>query len=220
MHANRFWIATKSTRFWSGWWLAMKNGALTTTWSAKGSGRKAVRLPRRWPSLGWRPGRFFCVFGGIGLNLCFRKGAIDLVEETSQSSTISCSAMVKRSIRTCTANNWTASMQHSCRRGHLWSTEAELSSIRTTPGHTHLWWRARSSGSPDLAPDPDLAPSDYHLFLSMANELGSRKLATRESCENWLSEFFDNRKASFYKFYYEVGISFGTRHRTKRAYLT
>ena len=46
---------------------------------------------------------------------------------------------------------------------------------------------------------PDLAPSDYHLFLSIANELGSRKLATRESCENWLSEFFDNREASFYK---------------------
>ncbi len=46
---------------------------------------------------------------------------------------------------------------------------------------------------------PDLAPSDYHLFLSMANELGSRKLSTRESCENWLSEFFDNREASFYK---------------------
>ena len=30
---------------------------------------------------------------------------------------------------------------------------------------------------------PDLAPSDYHLFLSMANELGSRKLATSEYCE-------------------------------------
>ena len=42
-------------------WLAMKNGSLTTTWSANGRGRKAVRLPRR-----WRPGRFFCVFGGIG----------------------------------------------------------------------------------------------------------------------------------------------------------
>ena len=60
---------------------------------------------------------------------------------------------------------------------------------------------------------PNLAPSDYHLFLSMANELGSRKLATRESCENWLSEFFENREVSFY---YEVGISLGTRHRTKR----
>ena len=46
---------------------------------------------------------------------------------------------------------------------------------------------------------PDLAPSDYHLFLFMANELGSRKLATRESRENWLPEFFDNRGASFYK---------------------
>ncbi|XP_017062383.1 histone-lysine N-methyltransferase SETMAR-like [Drosophila ficusphila] len=31
---------------------------------------------------------------------------------------------------------------------------------------------------------PDLAPSDYHLFLSMANALGSLKFATRESCEN------------------------------------
>ena len=45
---------------------------------------------------------------------------------------------------------------------------------------------------------PDLAPSDYHLFLPMAIELANRKLATRESCENWLSEFFDNREASFY----------------------
>ena len=33
----------------------------------------------------------------------------------------------------------------------------------------------------------------------MANELGSQKLVTRESCENWLSEFFDKREASFYK---------------------
>ena len=46
---------------------------------------------------------------------------------------------------------------------------------------------------------PDLAPGDYHIFLSMANELSSRKLATTQSCENWLSEFFDNREASFYK---------------------
>ena len=61
--------------------------------------------------------------------------------------------------------------------------------------HTSLGWEVL------LHPpySPDLAPSDYHLFLSMANELGSRKLATRESCENWLSEFFDNREASFYK---------------------
>jgi len=46
---------------------------------------------------------------------------------------------------------------------------------------------------------PDHAPSHYHLFLSMANALGSLKLAPRESCENWFSEFFANREDSFYK---------------------
>ena len=46
---------------------------------------------------------------------------------------------------------------------------------------------------------PDLTPSDYHLFLSMANELGIRKLATCKSCEDWLFEVSDNREASFYK---------------------
>jgi len=30
---------------------------------------------------------------------------------------------------------------------------------------------------------PDLAGTDYHLFLSMANALGRLKLTTRESCE-------------------------------------
>ena len=31
---------------------------------------------------------------------------------------------------------------------------------------------------------PDLAPSDYHLFLSMANALGGTNLASLEVCEN------------------------------------
>ena len=46
---------------------------------------------------------------------------------------------------------------------------------------------------------PDLAPSDYHLFLSMANALGGTNLASLEACENWLSEFFANRGKSFYE---------------------
>ena len=188
-HANRFWIVTKSTRFWSGWWLAMKTGSFTTTWSANGRGRKAVRLPRRWPSLDWRPGRFFWVFGAIG----------------RESSTMSCSPMAKRSIRTCTANNWTAWMQHSSRRGHLWSTDAELSSIRTTQAHTHLWWCARSAGSSDgrfFCIHHIVRMSHQvitYYFCPWRTSLVAWKLATRESCENWLSEFFDNREASFYK---------------------
>jgi len=40
---------------------------------------------------------------------------------------------------------------------------------------------------------PDLAPSDYHLFLSMANNFADEKFASREACENRLSQFFANR---------------------------
>lgn len=45
---------------------------------------------------------------------------------------------------------------------------------------------------------PDLAPSDYHLFRSMQNALGNTKLASREACEKWLSDFFANRDKGFY----------------------
>ena len=37
--------------------------------------------------------------------------------------------------------------------------------------------------------NPDLAPSDYHLFLSMANDFAGEKLAPREACENRLFQF-------------------------------
>ena len=46
---------------------------------------------------------------------------------------------------------------------------------------------------------PDLAPSDYHPFLSMANALGDTNLASLEAGENWLSEFFANRGKGFYE---------------------
>ena len=46
---------------------------------------------------------------------------------------------------------------------------------------------------------PDLAPSDYHLFLSMANTFAGEKFASREACENRLSQFFANRDKGFYE---------------------
>ena len=45
---------------------------------------------------------------------------------------------------------------------------------------------------------PDLTPNDYHLFLSMAN-FASEKFASREACENRLSQFFANRDEGFYE---------------------
>ena len=45
----------------------------------------------------------------------------------------------------------------------------------------------------------DLAPSDYHLFLSMANDFADEKFASREACENRLFQFFVNRDEGFYE---------------------
>ncbi|QQP54383.1 Histone-lysine N-methyltransferase SETMAR [Caligus rogercresseyi] len=45
---------------------------------------------------------------------------------------------------------------------------------------------------------PDLAPSDYYLFLYMANDFAGEKFASREACENRLSHFA-NREEGFYE---------------------
>ncbi|CAH2268812.1 jg8987 [Pararge aegeria aegeria] len=40
---------------------------------------------------------------------------------------------------------------------------------------------------------PDLAPSDFHLFQSLQNSVGSVKLTSREDWQNYLSRFFDQK---------------------------
>ncbi|GFW92833.1 histone-lysine N-methyltransferase SETMAR [Trichonephila clavipes] len=45
---------------------------------------------------------------------------------------------------------------------------------------------------------PDLAPSDYHLFLVLQNFPSDKKLGPREDCENRLLEFFANKDQDFY----------------------
>ncbi|QQP34540.1 Putative DD34D transposase, partial [Caligus rogercresseyi] len=45
----------------------------------------------------------------------------------------------------------------------------------------------------------DIAPSDYHLSLSMANALGGVKFNSKEAFEKWLSEFFTNKEGGFYE---------------------
>ncbi|GFV73263.1 histone-lysine N-methyltransferase SETMAR [Trichonephila clavipes] len=46
---------------------------------------------------------------------------------------------------------------------------------------------------------PDLAPSEYHLFLALKNFLSDKKLGSREDCENRLLEFFANKDQDFYE---------------------
>ena len=130
------------------------------------------------------------MFGGIG----------------RESSTMSCSPMAKRSIRTCTDCQQLDRLNPALmqKRPSLINRGRIVFHQDNARPHTSLVMRQklRDLGWEVLLHppySPDLAPSDYHLFLFMANKLGSRKLATRESCENWLAEFFDNTEASFYK---------------------
>ncbi|KAL9876584.1 histone-lysine N-methyltransferase SETMAR-like isoform 1-T4 [Glossina fuscipes fuscipes] len=46
---------------------------------------------------------------------------------------------------------------------------------------------------------PDLAPSEYRLFLALQNFFNDKKLESREDCENRLLEFFANRDQDFYE---------------------
>lgn len=45
---------------------------------------------------------------------------------------------------------------------------------------------------------PDLAPSDFHLFRSLQNNLTGKKFASREALKNYLDSFFANKLISFY----------------------
>lgn len=46
----------------------------------------------------------------------------------------------------------------------------------------------------------DLAPSEFHIFLSMTNALGGARMASREACENVIPEVcFANRINAFWE---------------------
>ncbi|GFW25725.1 histone-lysine N-methyltransferase SETMAR [Trichonephila clavipes] len=45
---------------------------------------------------------------------------------------------------------------------------------------------------------PDLAPSDYHLFILLQNLLSDKKLESKEVCENQLLDVFANKCQDFY----------------------
>ncbi|GFX26907.1 mariner Mos1 transposase [Trichonephila clavipes] len=46
---------------------------------------------------------------------------------------------------------------------------------------------------------PDLAPSDYHIFLALKNLLKDKKLGSREDCENRLLDVFAIKGKDFYE---------------------
>jgi histone-lysine N-methyltransferase SETMAR len=45
---------------------------------------------------------------------------------------------------------------------------------------------------------PDLAPTDYHLFLSLSNDLRNRTFANESALKTYLSDFFNSKSTEFY----------------------
>ncbi|GFX27995.1 histone-lysine N-methyltransferase SETMAR [Trichonephila clavipes] len=62
---------------------------------------------------------------------------------------------------------------------------------------------------------PDMAPSDYYLFLALQNFLSDKKLGSREDCKNRLLEFFTNKDPDFYERQYEATFKMATHYTTK-----
>ena len=46
---------------------------------------------------------------------------------------------------------------------------------------------------------PEHVPSDFHVFQSLQNSLGSIKLTSKEHCKNYLSDFVYEKSLNFYK---------------------
>ena len=46
---------------------------------------------------------------------------------------------------------------------------------------------------------PDLAPTDFHLFLSLQNQLARKKFNNREEIESFINHFFETKNCDFYE---------------------
>jgi hypothetical protein len=76
----------------------------------------------------------------------------------------------------------------------------------TTPDHTHTANMTKAAIQeleweilPHPPYSPDLAPSDFHLFRSLSNNLCGVSFNNQAVLQNWLDEFFTAKPEDFFK---------------------
>jgi transposase len=74
----------------------------------------------------------------------------------------------------------------------------------TMPDHTHTANMSKVAIQeqdweilPNPPYSPDLAPSDYHLFRSLSNNLRRVSFSNEDELQNWLKDFFMAKPADF-----------------------
>jgi hypothetical protein len=84
--------------------------------------------------------------------------------------------------------------------GSTWSDSSARQRLTThckheESGHSELDWEIL----PHPPYSPDLAPSDYHLFRSLSNNLHGVSFNNNDGFQNWLDNFFKAKLADFFK---------------------
>lgn len=59
---------------------------------------------------------------------------------------------------------------------------------------------------------PDLAPSDYHLFLSLQNFLRGKKLKNEEDIKQALVQFFASKDKTFFEWDMQIALTLARNH--------
>ena len=103
-------------------------------------------------------------------------------------------------------NNWNEFVKFWDGDIHHWLTEIEFSFSRTMRDpqlHEQSWQKFRNWEESNCyhthAYNPDLAPSDYHMFRSMAHFLRGRNFESIEAVEVDLGEFFASKTRDWYR---------------------
>jgi len=179
--------AIKTNHFWSGWPLAMKSG-LSTTSVERDLNRSTGRLLRRCQRLDYTQRRSCSVSDG-GLERSSQLWAAAIQPNDQFNQVLLTTGQIKASNRSGTARIGE-------QKGHCVSPgQRKTTCFFDDPTKIIGAWDVLVH--PPY--NPDLAPSDYHLFRSLQNNLNNNTFSSLDLLKKHLEDFFAQKPQDFYK---------------------